>query len=434
MKTTELGLNAEIASLVALCKLRHPSSSSGGGLTTSHPHTFMVTFELINTEKVFIGKMRNMYSEFHRRLRAQLMFQAEEFPDPIDAQLDRLFSHAIGFAERHDEFLTSLKENCRKSCFLRKVGETFKKFVSDSTPFYSEYAQRYADITYQLRKYQRSHKRFCEFIFVSEICAGESIDSLRIAPIQRVPRYILLLKELLQGIIETSFQGKSILSAIESCKQMTREIDNSIHIGEKISQVHVLHDVFFEGSVNLMDSSRCLLKSGEVTKLFKHQAMHMSRGKRYVFFLFSDCLIYSEIEGSHRIKHVFHLTAIQVISLERPNSLRIVSPIKSLSLLFDSPEDQKSWTNELHEAGSKSPACPDDMTPQEFETFVMTGSGPSPKKNRLVASSLIAKSHKGLRRASIRSFWSHPTRLRAFATALAGSALILPTTRIPGKS
>ena len=63
------------------------------------------------------------------------------------------------------------------------------------------------------------------------------LESFMIMPIQRIPRYVLLLQDLLKYTSETHPDYSSIKSALEKCKEMAEKINKSNKDWENLMKV-----------------------------------------------------------------------------------------------------------------------------------------------------------------------------------------------------
>ncbi|SPQ96368.1 unnamed protein product (mitochondrion) [Plasmodiophora brassicae] len=313
-----------------------------------HAHCVEAAMELLRSEKSFISKMRMLDGEFDRRLRGQYAIRSDEFPE-WDATVDGLFSHAARFEKVHGRLYRTLKDATRRSAMIVECGKTFREFIGEATPLYAEYATMYAQMSHCLWRHRKDFPRFHEFILVGEACAKESIASLRISPIQRVPRYKLLLNELVRDLEPGSIQLASVKEAIEK-------------------------DEFFDGQVNLISPDRELIKTGEMTKLFSNQSRHVSRGKRRRFVLLTDCLIYAKVDGIHKIKHILPLYQMKVVDVPDGNeasAFQLVSPVKTITLAADTPENKEEWMDAIQSAVDAIGATSPGVELQDFESSLL---------------------------------------------------------------
>jgi hypothetical protein len=123
--------------------------------------------------------------------------------------------------------------------------------------------------------------------------SGKSVDiqSLLIAPVQRVPRYMLLLRELLKHTPSTHQPAHSQLeAALEKIKATATHINDQIKKKEDMLRVWQIQQFFFPLSCRvIMKPTRLFIRQGVLVKIGKSSGTR----KRYTVFLFSDMLVYA---------------------------------------------------------------------------------------------------------------------------------------------
>jgi hypothetical protein len=98
------------------------------------------------------------------------------------------------------------------------VGKIFKVF-SNFFKIYSDYLQRYEGAMIRRAKLLTSNKRFADVVERARQdprCGGMTFDSFLVEPVQRIPRYRLLLEELLKCTPESHEDYSNIVEALAS--------------------------------------------------------------------------------------------------------------------------------------------------------------------------------------------------------------------------
>ena len=123
-----------------------------------------------------------------------------------------------------------------------------------------------------------------------ELTVGPRISShaksFLIMPVQRIPRYQLLLKELQKSTPEDHPDYPFINKALECILAVAKECDSAMN-GDKETSLKVSIQNSFGSSFQLMKASRKLQKNGPATWI------HMKEETPVMVFLFSDLLILS---------------------------------------------------------------------------------------------------------------------------------------------
>jgi hypothetical protein len=123
-------------------------------------------------------------------------------------------------------------------------------------------------------------------------CAGQTLRSLLIMPIQRVPRYALLLKEALRFTPEGHPDRLGLQRALEVIERTARELNESISRYERQQRVARLQSLFDPAPVpSLVQPARDFVRDGVLSIAVKTRPLRL---RVFVFILFSDgTLVYA---------------------------------------------------------------------------------------------------------------------------------------------
>mmetsp|Transcript_33733 Transcript_33733/g.54135 ORF Transcript_33733/g.54135 Transcript_33733/m.54135 type:complete len:744 (+) Transcript_33733:480-2711(+) len=183
-----------------------------------------------------------------------------------------------------DLFIVELEKGIREQC----IGKIYCQYA----PFfkmYNAYSALHAQITEmfeEIREKRDSFNRICEQCKADPRCKGQSLLSIQIMPIQRIPRHLLLLKELRKH----TPMGTDDLLHIEKAMVAVGKIAESMNQG--------ITDT--ENSVKVLEIQRLLCPQPELFKTGRKFVRSGTLKKRthdgffeeLMFFLFSDCLVY----------------------------------------------------------------------------------------------------------------------------------------------
>lgn len=98
-----------------------------------------------------------------------------------------------------------------------KIGKIFKKFIG-FFKMYKDYLTSYEGSTIRLAKLVTSNRKFVDFLEKARAdprSLGLGIDSFLMEPVQRIPRYRMLLEELLKYTAEDNDDYRNIAEALE---------------------------------------------------------------------------------------------------------------------------------------------------------------------------------------------------------------------------
>ena len=190
---------------------------------------------------------------------------------------------------------------------------------------YQSYLENYDDAIKTLVAVRRERDVLDVWLTWNEKCEGGSIDSLLIQPVQRLPRYLLLLQEIIKaedtrrasqtvdtdsGLFTHYPQGYAdILTAREKISRIADAINSSLHDKETAAVVSHLQSLFEHDAhfVPFASPTRTLVKEGLLKKINETRRNAVfGASSWYRFFLFNDLLLYAEetkkIGGTVRYK------------------------------------------------------------------------------------------------------------------------------------
>ncbi len=171
----------------------------------------------------------------------------------------------------------------------------------------------------------------------------KALGNLLIMPVQRMPRYVMLISSLLEKTPEWHRDHKPLAQGLVSIEEMVSGVDGAIERQENLQKTY---DVARRlGLADLMSvDTRLYVRDGTLTKVCRKQ------DKERWFVLFSDILIYAAFDPTKlSMKHEVLLldrTAISDYS-ERPFSFSIRSEQKSFVVVCVSDAEKREWTEAL---------------------------------------------------------------------------------------
>ncbi|KAF0687671.1 Aste57867_20655 [Aphanomyces stellatus] len=172
----------------------------------------------------------------------------------------------------------------------KRIGALFNHYTPLFTSFYSDYAKYFDDFTPLLSEFKTRSKDFPVFMEQCQHKSGtnQNFESLLILPIQRIPRYNLLLKRVVEYTREDHPDLVSLKSALASVGQAAQLMDETLRQKEHMEQVLKIQ-AQFAGQVSLFSLNRRLIRSGALVKLSTR------REDNVMVHLFNDLLLYSDI-------------------------------------------------------------------------------------------------------------------------------------------
>lgn len=192
--------------------------------------------------------------------------------------------------------------------------------------------------------------------FMGEVMANSlrTLDfrSYLIMPIQRIPRYRMLVEELIKGTDQSHPDYQQLQKALESIKEVAIQCDAAIEQHKNRVKMLEIQDSFFGEKVSIIEAGRTFVKEGDMDKVCRKDVQ-----KRRAW-LFNDLFLYAkQLPSSSRYnKHrAFPLATIRIKDLPDDgkiykNAIQIASEKKSFVLLASSADEKSAWLNEFAKA------------------------------------------------------------------------------------
>lgn len=178
--------------------------------------------------------------------------------------------------------------------------------------------------------------------------------SLLILPIQRIPRYKLLLSEIVKNTKDTHPDFKALSIALAKVNEVSHEINERMKEFERRETVKLI-ELSFKQNLKLLAPHRQFIKQGKLNKVCRN------KDRMYHFFLFNDVILYASTYGSKYSLHnqlpidatfnVLWINEVGKYGQEKADRLfQIISAKKSFVVFGDTAEEAKEWFEVIHQA------------------------------------------------------------------------------------
>ncbi|XP_018914389.2 uncharacterized protein [Bemisia tabaci] len=249
-----------------------------------------VVEELLETEKSYVDSLQTLINKYLKPLK-----EAENSVK-LDADIvDEIFFQVPEILAHHLEFLEALEDRLKNWNMKQKIIigdillETFsKQSVIES---YTAFIKNWKSARETIKSTCQSEPAFARFL---ETMAREhkgklALDSLFIMPVQRIPRYELLIQTLLKHTEESHPDFSTLLEAQKAVHALAVHINCMERDSLELEQIERL----IEGLGHLVAADRTFLRHDLVTMAVSAQSLGR---KERALFLFSDLLVITSIK------------------------------------------------------------------------------------------------------------------------------------------
>lgn len=172
-------------------------------------------------------------------------------------------------------------------------------------------------------------------------------------PVQRIPRYRMLLESLLKHTPEDHPDHGKLQTAFKSMEQTATFVNETIRQHEMFVEMVGLQSKITGFSEQLVIPGRLLLKRGTVWKVCRRN------NQLRVIILFSDCILWTSpsmnpLEDTLTFHRKVGLENCTVIGVEDPdptkNAFQIINSEKSSQVYVDTPKEKEQWMSAIRKA------------------------------------------------------------------------------------
>ncbi|CAK8675505.1 unnamed protein product [Clavelina lepadiformis] len=310
--------------------------------------------ELLSSEIVYVKQLRQIDQVYYKKIQ-EASLTKKIIPE---ADVIKIFGHVTAIYQFHSNFLLpQLQERLKTWETNPRVGDV----MMQAAPFmkmYALYTQNFDESSNLLKDWLTKSEDFALFISLIQLTQENPnlpLQSYMITPIQRIPRYELLLKDYLKRLPDDAMdrqEAESALALIADAAAHSNEILGFTEGRQKLNNtLENLSDVNFD----ITEASRELTKEGSIKRLDNWE------DKQYdsQLYLFSDILLDCapkfkvRRKRSYKVRNKVDLAGADVCKVTTYDSSYgfCVHGIKSsMEFATTSMEERQEWIDAIRKA------------------------------------------------------------------------------------
>lgn len=233
------------------------------------------------------------------------------------------------------------------------LGPRLGKVLLTYTPFfklYASYVNGYEASQELLRRLREERPQLDSFFRHCELVEGGRISDFMIQPVQRVPRYALLLRAIEKVTAPSDGSLSGIRTALAGVEAVALDINESFRRAEARARVlEIAAHIEGISAEELVTPHRFFVKDGQLDKKYNHSQFKLSEFNSYHFFLFSDLLLYTtslSAKGFCKLKYSLPLHESDVADVAQSqveHAFEIRGPVKAFVVRAASAADKAAW-------------------------------------------------------------------------------------------
>eukprot|EP00073_Rattus_norvegicus_P041552 XP_008770951.1 PREDICTED: FYVE, RhoGEF and PH domain-containing protein 2 isoform X2 [Rattus norvegicus] len=328
------------------------------GPETQEPEEKRVVQELLETEQAYVARLHLLDQVFFQELLREAS-RSKAFPEDV---VKLIFSNISSIYRFHAQFfLPELQRRVDDWTATPRIGDVIQK-LAPFLKMYSEYVKNFERAAELLATWMDKSQPFQEV--VTRIQRSEASGSLTLQhhmlePVQRIPRYELLLKEYVQKL---PAQAPDLEDAQRALDMIFSAAQHSNAAIAEMERLQGLWDVYQRLGLedDIVDPSNTLLREGPVLKISFRRSDPMER----YLVLFNNMLLYCvprvlQVGAQFQVRTRIDVAGMKVRELtdaEFPHSFLVSGKQRTLELQARSREEMVSWIQpQAEELGLRAP-------------------------------------------------------------------------------
>ncbi|NXH10644.1 ARHGH factor, partial [Bucco capensis] len=292
-----------------------------------------VIMTLLDTEQSYVESLRTLMQGYMKPLKQP---ENSLLCDP--SLVDEIFDQIPELLEHHEQFLEQIHDCVQNWHEKQKVGDLLVQSFSKDVlvNIYSAYIDNFLNAKDAVRIAKEARPAFMKFLEQSmrENKEKQALSDLMIKPVQRIPRYELLVKDLLKHTPEDHPDHPFLIDAQRNIKQVAERINKGMKSAEEVERnARIVQEIesHIEGMEDLQAPLRRFLRQEMVVEV-----KAVGGKKDRSFFLFTDLLVCTTLKrksGSLRRSSMSLYTAASVIDTASKYKLLWKLPLEDVEII-----------------------------------------------------------------------------------------------------
>jgi len=302
--------------------------------------------EIIDTEKSYLQSLETAIKFFYEPLKAQANSSR---PVASLEDVNTLFSSIEMIYHFTVELKNQLDERMRQWPSSQHIGDIFGQ-MAPMMKIYADYVNKF-DMAMQVFKKLMQNKRFADFLKECQKKSGQKLDlpSFLIMPVQRMPRYQLLLKELLKYTPKEHVDWKNITDALDRITEVNMWINKKKQEQDNRMKILALEEMIKSPiPLVLVAPHRLFVRQGPL--LCKRAGVDKDNIS-IILFMFNDMAVLTKqlkaTAYDYLDKIMFQKTELK--DLSNTTFMLIEDNNRQFTFTCSTPQEKAEWVKEIKE-------------------------------------------------------------------------------------
>lgn len=303
-------------------------------------HRTKLVREVVSSEESYVSSLKTLVHHYYHPLRVH--------PDKkVSIHMPTIFGNIESILQLNSDLLTELQQRIKKWSDKQLLGDIFIR-IAPFLKLYAKYGTNYENAINLYQKEMKENSAFKDAVELRNLEAGTSVHlhHLLIQPIQRIPRYNMLLTDIIKHTDSSHPDYNNLINALESTKFVATHLNESVRESEMERSLVELAERM--EITLILAPHRRLLKEGS----FKIIVGKKEKRNLHYLMLFNDiliCISRSKIKKPSEFTNSWNNYPLDLIWFfhapkhEKYHCLRIINPSYSFIVLFETLDELESW-------------------------------------------------------------------------------------------
>ncbi|XP_038578561.1 FYVE, RhoGEF and PH domain-containing protein 1 isoform X2 [Micropterus salmoides] len=306
---------------------------------------FNIANELLHTETAYVSKLHLLDQVFCARLLEEARSRSS-FPCDV---VQGIFSNICSIYCFHQQFLLpALQKRMEEWDLNPRIGDILQK-LAPFLKMYGEYVKNFdraMELVNTWMERSAQFKTIIQEIQREERCGNLTLQHHMLEPVQRIPRYELLLKDYLHRLPEDAPDYRDAQKSLELIATAAEHSNAAIRKMERMRKLLKVYELL-GGEEDIVNPTNELIKEGHILKLSNKNGTTQDR----YLILFNDRLLYcvpklrliGQKYGVRARIDVDGMELKETSSVAVPRTFLVSGKQRSLELQARTEEDKKDW-------------------------------------------------------------------------------------------
>ncbi|TMS03068.1 FYVE, RhoGEF and PH domain-containing protein 4 [Larimichthys crocea] len=311
---------------------------------------YKIANELLQTERAYVARLHLLDQVFCKRLTEEA--SRGSFPPEV---IRNIFSNISSIYSFHGKFLLHDLENCISHWWERPgLGHVWLQHA----PFlrmYADYVRNFDQSMELVRTWTERSSAFrniIQDIQSQEMCGSLSLQHHMLEPVQRVPRYEMLLRDYLKKLPMDNPDYEPAHKSLQTISMAATHSNTAIHKAESLKRLLEIYEMV--GEEEVVNPTNEFLREGRLLKLAARNTSAMERH----LFLFNNFLLcctpkFSLVGHRYTVRCRIGMDGMQVqqtTNEDHPSTFQVSGKERTLELQASSEQDRDEWIKVIQEA------------------------------------------------------------------------------------